>query len=167
MAENLEARLERLEKRLQYLEDQEAIRECLSLYGYAADVGRSEEWLDLWTADGVYELDEGPHKGRAALTKIIAAPDSTHKSIENRCLHTVENLFIRIDGDTAWAEGYSIVIVRERDTGNYIPWGCGYNHWDFRRDNGRWKLTCRRRKAVGDKAWGGDVIQAYQKAAVR
>ena len=164
---HLEKRVEQLEARLAYLEDQEAIRECLARYGYAADLGRSEEWLDLWTADGIYVLDDGPHQGRAALTDIIAKPGGVHKGIENRCLHTVGNLFIRIDDDSAWAEGYSVVFFRERETDKFIPWSCGYNHWDFRRVDGQWKLVCRNRRAVGDKVWGGTIIADYQKTVTR
>jgi hypothetical protein len=162
---SLEKRVARLEARLHDLEDQEQIRECLARYGYAADLGRSEEWLDLWTADGVYDLDDAPYQGRDALTKIIMG--GVHKGIENRCLHTVGNLFIRVDGDDAWAEGYSVVFFREREDDRYIPWSCGYNHWDFRRVDGEWKMVRRYRRAVGDKAWGGTVIAEYQKEAAR
>jgi hypothetical protein len=86
-----EARLDSIESRLRYLEDQERIRECLALYGYTADLGRSQAWVDLWTADGIYDLDDGPRKGREELTDLIAAPNGFHKSIENHCLHTVGN----------------------------------------------------------------------------
>lgn len=157
----IEARLNSAESRLSYLEDQEAIRECLARYGYAADLGRSEEWLDLWTTDGIYDLDDGQRKGREKLTEIIAAPNGFHKSIENHCLHTVGNLFIRINGDTAWAEGYSVVIVREVAPDRHALLSCGYNHWDFQRVDGRWHLQRRYRRAIGGDEWGGNVIRSY------
>jgi hypothetical protein len=131
----LEDRLRALEARLCYLEDQEQIRECLARYGYAADLGRSTEWLDL-----------------------------CHKSIENRCLHTVSNLLIRIEGDDAWAEGYSVVMVRS-DDGQHTAATCGYNHWTFQRLHGRWHLRLRHRRGIGGNEWGGNVIKDYQQDA--
>jgi hypothetical protein len=157
----IEARLDSIESRLRYLEDQEEIRECLARYGYAADLGRSRAWVDLWTSDGIYDLDDGLRQGRDELTELIAAPDGFHKSIENRCLHTVANLFIRIDADSAWAEGYSVVIVRETEPDRHVMLSCGYNHWDFRRIEGQWRLHRRYRRAIGGGEWGGNVIRSH------
>jgi len=82
-----------------------------------------------------------------------------HKSIENHSQHTVVNHFIRIDGDKAWAEAYSIVFVKEGD--GYKPWTCGYNHFEFERQGDGWLLTLRYRRPVGGDEWGGKVIKAY------
>ena len=110
---SVEDRLAAVEARLGVLEDQEKIRRCLARYGFNADLGRSEEYLAIWSEDGLYDLDNGKLEGTAALWDMISSPTGHHKSaIENRSMHAVGNLFIEIDGDTAWAEGYSIVWVR-------------------------------------------------------
>ena len=53
---DLEARLKTMEARLAVLEDQEKIRECLSRYSFNADLGRSEEYVNNYTPDGVIIL---------------------------------------------------------------------------------------------------------------
>src|SRR5271156_1355869 len=104
----LESRLASLEAKLQELEDDRKIRELLSRYGFNADLGRSAEWVGLWTDDGAFEVaiprawDAGigdqetidrqdaastgkdqvvRHEGREALDRFIRDPES-HKAIE-------------------------------------------------------------------------------------
>jgi hypothetical protein len=157
----VEERLAAVEARLRTLEDQEKIRRCLARYGYNADLGRSEEYLELWSEDGLYDLDGGQLCGEAALREMISSPTGAHKSqIENRSMHAVGNLFIEIAGDLAWAEGYSIVWVRGADNVHH-PRTAGYNHWDFRRKGEGWLMTRRLRREVGGPEWGGETIKSY------
>ena len=101
---DVEARLKELEGRLQVLEDQEKIRECLSRYSFNADLGRSEEYVNNYTADGVIDLSPTMKwSGKEQLTDFIASPAGGHKAIEGRCQHTSMDYFIRVDGDQAWA----------------------------------------------------------------
>ena len=95
-------RIAALEKRLAIMEDKEKIREVLARYGYNADLGRSEEYVNVWTKDGVYDLDAGKLEGEAAIREMISSPTGAHKMhIENRSMHTVSNLHIGVEGDTA------------------------------------------------------------------
>lgn len=152
--------IEALERRVRELEDKEQIRELIARYGFTADLGHSQAWVDVWTKDGVYDL--GPDDkaaGSDSLMKDIITNPVGHKTIENRSLHTVVNHFIRIDGDKAWAEAYSIVFVRGDE--GYYPWTCGYNHFEFERENGRWLIKLRLRRPVGGEEWGGEVIKAF------
>jgi hypothetical protein len=162
---SVEERLAAVEARLSLLEDKEKIRRCLARYGFDADLGRSEEYLAIWSEDGLYDLDGGQLKGEAALREMISSPTGHHKSqIENRSMHAVGNLFIEISGDVAWAEGYSIVWVRGPD--GHQPKTAGYNHWDFRRKGAGWLMTRRLRREVGGPVWGGEVIQSYLNAPI-
>lgn len=149
-----------MEKRLRELEDKEAIRECLHRYGFNADLGRSEKWADGWTPDGVYDLEDRKWRGRAELLDLIGAPNNPHKSIENKSQHTMLNMYIRIDGDTAWAEGYSATIVKQAPDRIEL-WGCAYNHFDFVRSGDRWLLKYRLRRNIGGPEWGGKAIRRY------
>ncbi len=156
----VEAKLKALEDRVRDLEDQGQIREVLARYGFNADLGRSQEWVDLWTGDGVYDLDSRKWTGREQLHELIASPTEPHKrDVENRSQHNVLNLFIRIEGDRAWAEGYSVVVLNK--DGQFGLWTCGYNHWDFERHDGQWLLQRRYRRDIGGKEWGGKVISSY------
>ena len=157
------SRIEALERRVKELEDKEAIRDVLARYGFTADLGFSKDWVDVWTEEGVYDL--GPEEtaaGSDALFHDIITNPEGHKTIENRSQHTVVNHFIRVDGDSAWAEAYSIVFVRGDE--GYYPWTCGYNHFEFERKDGRWRLALRLRRPVGGDEWGGKVIKAFADA---
>jgi hypothetical protein len=157
---SLEVRVAALEARVRELEDQEKIRRVLARYGFNADLGRSQEYLDLWSKDGLYDMDGGQLKGEGPIWEMISSPTGAHKSqIENRSMHAVGNLFIEIDGDKAWAEGYSVVWVRGPD--GHAPRTAGYNHWDFVRDGDGWLMTRRLRREVGGPEWGGETIKSY------
>lgn len=158
-------RIEELTARLAILEDQEKIRRCLARYGFGADLGRSEEWVSVWAEGGLYDLGYDRHEGKAELREMITSPDHNHKlNVENRSLHTVGNLFIEIQGETAWAEGYSIVYIRGSEGNGMVPRSAGYNHWDFVRDGDGWLMTRRRRRQVGGSEWGGETIKSYLEA---
>ncbi len=174
----LSNRLESVEKRLQVLEDTEKVRECMSRYGFNADLGRSMDWVNTWTDKGVYDL--GPARrfeGSEDLLYGVITDPRGHKTIENKSQHICVNFYIRVDGNKAWAEFYSIVMVlmgvegikiqgaRAELAGQmFLPWSCGYNHCEFEKRDGEWYLTLRYRRMVGGDEWGGKVIKSYLKS---
>lgn len=158
---NLQDTIAGLEARLRLVEDKEKIREVLARYGYNADLGRSEEYVDVWTDDGLYDLGAVKYAGKDQIREMISSPTGVHKTqIENRSLHTVCNLHIGVEGETAWAEGYSIVFVKGGD-GAVKVLTAGYNHWDFVRAGDSWLMTRRLRRDVGGDEWGGETINRY------
>lgn len=175
---SLIGRLEAMEKRLQVLEDTEKIRECMARYGFNADLGRSMEWVNTWTEKGVYDL--GPTRrfvGPDDLLYGVITDPKGHKTIENKSQHICTNFFIRVDGNKAWAEFYSVVMVRfkveglkiigaraELESEAFLPWSCGYNHCEFEKRGDQWYLTLRYRRMVGGDEWGGKAIKSYLKA---
>jgi hypothetical protein len=158
------ATLEELERRLQVLEDREGIRECLARYSFNADLGRSEEWARTFTPDGVLDSSSGRAEGYEQLLDFISNPRGSHKAIENRCTHNIINLFIRVDDDKAWAEGYQIVLVKDEEGEERRVHRMGLNHWTFERRNGCWYIKERVRCEAGDRDLGGGVIKAYLEA---
>ncbi len=176
----LAAKVEALEKRLEIMEDTEKVRECMARYGFNADLGRSMEWVNTWTEKGVYDL--GPTRrlqGSDQLLYDCITEPKGHKTIENKSQHMCVNFFIRVDGNKAWAEFYSVVMVRMQVEGLkivdvaraelagqvFLPWSCGYNHCEFEKRDGQWYLTLRYRRMVGGDEWGGKVIKSYLKAS--
>lgn len=151
------------------LEDRESIRECVARYGFNADLGLADAYVDGFAPEGRYETGAGgTFEGHAQLRQLIAAPDLPHKrEVESRgSEHTSPNLFIRIEGDTAWAEGYSVLVVRTGEN-SYGIYTAGYNRWEFKRDGDRWRITLRRRVDIGDVhrpggTWGGCVMTGFQ-----
>ena len=154
-----EERFARLEAEVRGLRDQLEIRDILARYGHTADLGRATEYAELWTEDGVYDLDDGwTMEGREALKAMIRDPNGLHKrDIENRSMHVPTNVTVKVDGDMATASAYSMVIVKKPD-GAYVVLTAGYNHYDFKRTSDGWKLKRRLRRAVGGEQWGGEII---------
>ena len=162
---DLAERLDLIEAELRELRDMETLRHLLSTYGFNADLGRVEQYLDGWTDDGVYDLSEDMLlEGRAELEALMSDPTGFQKlQIENRSQHLVANLFIKVNGDAAWAEGYSVVLVAKE--AEVKIFAAGYNHWDFVRAADGWRMTRRQRRVIGGPTWGGEVIASYLDSA--
>jgi hypothetical protein len=159
-----EDRLAVLEARIAELEADREIRETLARYGYNADQGRSEAWVAQFADDGAMDLSlpaawadgiDRPadasgdriarHVGHEELLRFITDP-AGHKSIEGRCLHLmVNNAVTHVDGDTAIAESYHLLLVRE---GSQMVIKNGTtNRWTFAKRDGRWLIEeCLRRR---------------------
>lgn len=147
-------RLAAIEARLRQLEDVEDIRAHISVYGFNADLGRVSASLDGWAEDGVLDLSEdaratGKAEIEALLNQAGAAPTQ----------HLAANLKIKVNGDRAWAEGYSLVVAPHDGEPRILT--ASYNHWDFARTNGGWKMTNRTRRKLGGPTWGGEIVKSY------
>jgi hypothetical protein len=142
-------RLAALEAKVQDLEAKEEIRELFNRYGFTADTGDAKGWSEVWAKDAVYDGAAGQITGREAFYNSIADPNGVHKrEIEGKgSLHTTGSLTIRVNGDTAWAEGPTLVWVRT-DQGGYRVFTLSYNHWDLRRAEGRWEIVRRLSRPV-------------------
>ena len=130
-----------LTARLRILEVREATRECIARDGFTADLGMVDAYADNYAPDGVSETaleGRGNIVGRDALRTFITSPSNPGSQ------HLGINMLIHVDGDTAWAEGYSVTTLRQPDDSFKIHLA-GYNHWDFARVDGAWKITRRRR----------------------
>ena len=112
-------------------------------------------------------IDLGPTTkwaGKDQLLEFIGNPNGSHKAIEGHCMHTSLDFFIRVEGHTAWAEGYSVVYTKESGSGEregYGVYSIGFNHWDFEKKGDRWYLKYRYRRPMGGDEWGGKVINDY------
>jgi uncharacterized protein (TIGR02246 family) len=157
------ARVEAMERRLQACEDREAIREVLNRYNFGADTGDAQTYAETWAEDGVFNTGRNIVQGRDRFFEMIEDPAGFHKTdIESKgSLHTIGAVTIGLDGDQAWAEGPSIVWVREGKT--FRAFVCAYNHWEFRKSDGRWTVTLRDARTVSpDRA--KEVWKSYRTA---
>ena len=135
------------------LRDREQIRELFTRYGLAADTGDAREWSETYAATGTYDGVGGRMTGRAQFFDAIDNPTGVHKR-DIECfgsLHTTGPLTMRIDGDSAWAEGYAIVWIRSADA-SYRVYSMSYNHWDLQRSGGKWEIFHRRSRPVSPGA---------------
>ena len=140
--------LESLAKRVQLLEDREAIRALILAYGEAHDHRDYRTFADLFATEGEWVGGLGSAKGPLAIFELM---DRTigHKPLPNGSgtFHVMTNDQIRIDGDLATAVTKWIYITPS-DTG--APRMVYLGHYDdrFIRENGVWKFL--RREAPVD-----------------
>lgn len=148
-----------LRRRIEQLEDEREIRYLIGRYGHYVDLGHEDEWVGLWTDDAVYDIvtvrrDGAGYdgairfEGRADLYRLVRDP-AAHKLFEGRSLHLQDfNLVVRIDGDDAYAHGYSMTMLREGDAVQIRT--AGMVRWTFRRVDGEWRIAIKNRRQVGD-----------------
>jgi ketosteroid isomerase-like protein len=156
-------RLAALEAEVSDLKAKDEIREMFNLYGFTADTGDARGWSEVWAPDAVYDGVGGKMAGREQFKASIDDPNGVHKQqIEGKgSLHTTGPLTIRVKGDTAWAEGHTLVWVREGT--NWRPFTLSYNHWDLKRIDGRWRIARRFSRPVSPGA-AGQVFTGWKSA---
>lgn len=159
------SQLEELSRRVQKLEDERELRLLLTWSGLVADLGHNENYVSLFAEDG--EIDHDPAvtpqktRGHDAIRAYIDA--GSHQTIVGRCQHHHLSgpMVFEINGDEAWAEGYSLVFLQEggasaiAEGGIALPnirvMAANFNHWEFRRIDGRWRIQLRRARVLGSK----------------
>ena len=143
-------RLAALESRLQVLEDERAIADLIASYGPLVDDGAANDVANLWTDDGVYKVDDYLMNGAAAIADMVRSGDH-QKLIAAGCTHFQGPVHVRVDGDSAVAVGYSLLVVF-RD-GRHDLARATANHWALTRTDDGWRVTRRTsRRLDGDPA---------------
>jgi hypothetical protein len=139
-----------LRARLSDLEAREEIRELFCRYGFTADTGDAKGWSEIYAPDGAYDGVSGRIEGRESFYRALEDPDGVHKrDIESKgSLHTTGFVMIGVDGDTAWAEGPTLVWVGAQDQQGWRVYSLSYNHWDLQKRQGRWEVTFRLSRPV-------------------
>jgi ketosteroid isomerase-like protein len=110
MSDATEARLAALEERLDRVEDELAITRLVASYGPFVDGGNADAVADLWTEDGVYDVDEGFMAGREQLAAMVRS--RAHQGwIKDGCAHFLGPAHVTLHGDTAVAVCHSLMVV--------------------------------------------------------
>jgi len=162
----LSATVAALSARLEALEDERAIRELVSRYSYHADCRRDEEWVDLWTEDGVYDLLSTVHypdgstrdldrdwRGTQGLRELITDPEGHHRAgFYGHSMHTGgSSMVVHVDGERAIANSYSFLYQEHDGTVELVS--AADNQWTLHKVHGRWLIKERRRRQVGTPAF--------------
>jgi ketosteroid isomerase-like protein len=143
--------------RIQELEDERAIRELLSRYGYNADNSRHEEYVNLYTDDGALDMIvdgvKTRYEGRDALMKFISRPIEHRKKGEySRIMHLQgNNTVIHVNGDTAVANMYTASLLKDHGSPNILA--AGNDQWTLRKVEGKWLIKERRLRFVGQEGY--------------
>ena len=128
-----------------------AILETMARYCHYFDRADFENWLDLFTEDGAFELigRSGSHNGKAALrafTERIPVKDGT-----TQMMHIVSNEVIDFDSDTAGQTDLSsaramsyILVVRPDGARPLASWLAGRYEDHLLKQDGKWRFKTRR-----------------------
>ncbi|MCF8610433.1 nuclear transport factor 2 family protein [Gordonia sp. HY285] len=129
-----------LATRVAYLEDRQTITDLVAAYGPAIDAGCADAVAEIWTSDGVYDVDTGVMRGHAEISAMVRG--GMHQGfVQKGCAHIVEPGRVRIDGDTAVATGKSMLVVHGDDGFSVLR--ATANRWELIRTEEGWK--CARR----------------------
>jgi 3-phenylpropionate/cinnamic acid dioxygenase small subunit len=91
------------------LEEKEAIRELQARYCFHFDNGEFDQWLELFTPDGVFDLGRlGRHAGREALRTFLQSIPLTNGL--PRMKHCVMNSIVTVQQEAAQAQSYVVVV---------------------------------------------------------
>ena len=166
--ESLNARLEALEARITAYEDERAIRELLARYGILGDVCRDEEWVSLFTDDGVMDVSlAGLHGmpsllrprsvGHDELREFVSNPAGHHQpGYYGKCMHAQGlNTVVHVQGTSATANSYSLLL--KHDGEHLVLLNAANNEWKLRKEGGTWHIEERRCRSVGDEQYVGNI----------
>lgn len=130
--------LEELERRIQAIEDAEAIKKLHQNYVDLMDNLKYEEVLDLFTEDASVEVRNlGVKRGREELKEIYIDYLAKRRGDTRYDAHFVLHPDITVDGDTAKGV-WLLYILFSRPA---IYWVQGKNECEYRKENGEWKIS--------------------------
>jgi len=138
-----EQRLADLERRLQQIEDERAIERLIASYGPLVDAGEADATAELWTADGVYDVENWLMNGREEIAAMVRS--AGHQDLIGRgCTHFLSPAVVTVHGDEAVAVCESTLLVKQ-DNGFRVARG-GVSHFHLRRaveSPHRWQIVRR------------------------
>ena len=130
--------LEDLEKRVQALEDLEAIKKLHRRYINLMDYLRYHEVPDLFTEDATVEIrNSGVKKGRKAIAEIYVGVLGKKRGNIRYDAHMAIQPDIVVDGDTA--KGTWLIYMLFSMPA--IEWVQGKNECEYKKENGRWRIS--------------------------
>jgi ketosteroid isomerase-like protein len=139
-------RLDRLEARIEALEDEREIRDVLTRYGLAVDSGDTVATIALYAPDCAIDIDAAVFmNGKEEARFIVESP--AHQEILPDCAHVMGPFAVTLNGTTAVATGYATVFVRT--AGKPGVWRQSFGRWELEKRDGRWAIVRRVSRSVG------------------
>jgi ketosteroid isomerase-like protein len=142
-----DTRLDQLTRRVQRLEDQDAILRLFMTYKNHLDQREFKAYAALFTDDAVWMGNLGKCVGPAQIEEMLVKTLEVFASDHERAHHLVLNPVIDVDGDTATAtSNWAFVTRSETDAPVFSMLGTYYD--ELRRTDDGWKFS--RRVAYSD-----------------
>lgn len=133
------ARLEALEARL-------AILDVIARYGPAVDAGNADAVACLWSPDGRYSYTLGDGaatlEGREGLRSMVRG-DMHQEIIRDGSGHLMGLPVVEVDGRTAVATSYSMLVRHHPQDGSFRIDRLCANRWELSCEAGRWQVVDR------------------------
>jgi F420H(2)-dependent quinone reductase len=154
----LEGALSALAEEVTRLRDVAEIHAVLASYGPAVDSDSADLAGDIWTEDGVYDIDGWELTGRAAIREMLAS--EVHQPyVRSGSSHLVSTPVVHVDGDTATAVSFMSLISRTGD-GDYRIGRQTANLWDLRRTPAGWRVRRRTNRLLDGSTPARDLLRA-------
>lgn len=149
MSEDQE-RLQELEERVREVEDQLAIRDVFTHYGFAVDSADADATAALFSEDSVTTVDGGRFmlRGHDDIRAMVFGDE--HQAIVPGSSHAIGAQRVTVDGDEAVAVGYSHVDYS--DEHGVRPIRRSANWWRLVRTENGWTIVERRTQLLGSTA---------------
>ncbi|MBI3743146.1 MAG: nuclear transport factor 2 family protein [Chloroflexi bacterium] len=142
------ARLAKLEQRVQALEDEIEIHRTITTYGLAVDVGDADRTAWVYTEDTMFDVDgKADMAGRKGVRAMVRG--NGHQSLLPDCAHTIGPAVVKLMGkDKAVATSYSRIYHREGEA--FRLFRLSYNRFTMEKRDGRWQIKHRKTTKLGD-----------------
>ena len=126
-----------LEKRVQALEDAQALRNLKARYAEYCDAGYDADKIaEMFTEDAVWESEGlGKYEGREQIRQFFRGASK----IYTFAVHYNLNPHIEVNGDTARVRWYTFMPCTVAD-GNRAVWRSGIDDEEYVRVDGEWKF---------------------------
>ena len=161
-------RVAALEKRVQQLQDEQAIREVVIRYGEYLDARDYAGYASLFASDGVWTGGFGSATGPAGiqemLEKNLGKPEPGF--INNSNFHLMTTVVVNVDGDTAKVRSRYTFFTASPEN-KPVPALAGRYVDEFVRENGQWKIKKRTTHGVIPYRDGNDPNRPPPPAALK
>ncbi|MGW7579026.1 nuclear transport factor 2 family protein [Streptomyces sp. NPDC054765] len=149
-----------LVRRLQALEDKEALRTLMTTGWRALDRKDWQTWTDCWSEHAVLEFAPwGTVRGKEAIRAKVTAAESSCAAMQHHLL----NMQFEVRGERASGSGYMwfVAVHDEERPDDHYAMGGPYE-WEYEKSEDGWRLTVQR-LGVSWRA-GQDVSGAFAPA---
>jgi ketosteroid isomerase-like protein len=129
-----------LEKRLQTMEDMEAIRSFHNDYIFYLNSHQWDAMADCFTEDA-YALIHEPCHGKEAIHRHFTERIAKLNTVNTRNVHFATQPVIIVDGQKAKSHWQIYIMISDQATGSPLKWIPGRYDCEYAKINGQWKFS--------------------------
>ena len=131
---------EDIAKRLQVLEDIEAIKQMHNEYLFYLNNEQWQEMADCFTEDATANIHE-IHHGKKEILKLFTEVIAKLNKGKIRDAHFAVQPVIVVEGDRAKGHWLIYILIADPETGNALRWVPGRYDCEYVKEEGEWKFS--------------------------